>query len=243
MKKPAKYAVDPCNTFIKVQLKAIEELLYAKNGSSLNPSAVVSALQDIIKNNFTEKDIDKIPETLHLHLLSKDKKPKISACVGGKEASLAFTEKTFTGYLDYSLKEWGLDTPQVQTKETEAEVWGMDKNERIYCDPFLLFNTNPKNLMWNSQKQIEQFCIENPEWFEEDGHGYYFLFLEAIDGKEEFFRAFIQKDIYELGGKVIPKKDRKLKLCVYRGIHEKCSWIDCDHRIVVPATWRLTDYH
>ncbi len=171
---------------------------------------------------------NEVKETSHLRLISGGKNPKISACTGGPRASLAYASKSFPAHLDNDFKNWKLDTAQPATLETEAEVWEMHAKDGTFKEIFNSFNVDLKKLKFDSQEQIEKFCLENSSWLRTDGCGTFFLFEEEVEKKKEFFVA----DVYF-------SDDGRLLLNVDRLSYYSVWCASGRHRFVVPATFRL----
>lgn len=141
------------------------------------------------KNALKQTRITEITGNPYINLLSTEYNVIISECAGGAKTSLAHAEKTFY-YVDNNFKKWNLDTIQPTVEKTEVEIWEVSSRYANYSEIYNAFNTDLKNLKFNSQEQIEKFVYENWEkWLRPEGYGLLFLFSEMINNKEEFFIA------------------------------------------------------
>lgn len=134
-----------------------------------------------------------VTETSHLRLFSGGQEVMISACVGGTRASLAYADKTFTGYMDGDFKNWEIDTEQPATEAMLVLVYELHKDGNL-MDIYNSFNVHKETLAFRSQEQVEKFVIENCTWLQTGGGGTFFLFTEEVKGKEEFFVASVEFD-------------------------------------------------
>lgn len=142
-------------------------------------------------------------ENPYLRLISGGETISISACKGGKKASLIHAQKTFPGWVDPDFKHWGCNTPQPTTMKADVDVYKMynDANfKTLFSSLCLSLKHKPSfeelkkslkenKLIFKSQEQIEKFVQENKQWLCTDGYETFFLFTEEINGEEKFFVA------------------------------------------------------
>ncbi len=163
----------------------------------------------------------------YLRLISGGQTVTISACKGGARANIYNAKKIFSGYIDNNFENYGCNTPQPATEETEVLVYEMYNEDANFRTLFGSLGSDLKSLAFESQEQIVTFCKENKQWLRTDGLQTYFLFTEKVKDKEKFFVA----RVYFHAGKLEVSESYLLS-----GIWRSASNA---HRIVVPATKTL----
>lgn len=166
--------------------------------------------------------------TPHLRLISGNQNLTIGTCKGGPRASLAYADKTFTGYVDGDFKNWKLDNKQPATEETPVLVYEMHDQDGNFQTIYNSLGVDKKALAFKSQEQVEKFVSEHCLWLRTDGYGTFFLFTEVVDNKEEFFVARVGFDV-----------DGRLKVHVCRLSDDYVCPAGYRLRFVLPATRNL----
>jgi len=138
------------------------------------------------------------PKNPYLRLISGSETVTISACKGGKKANIYNAKKTFPGYIDSDFKGYGINLLQPATDKIEVDVHEMYNKDADFKTLFGSLSSDLKSLAFESQEQIEKFCLENKQWLRTDGYGTFFLFTEEVDGEEKFFVAYVFFDSGEL---------------------------------------------
>lgn len=168
------------------------------------------------------------PKNPYLRLISGGETVTISACKGGRWASLAHAHETFTAGVDPNFKNWGLDQSQPTTQKTDVEVYETYNKD---ADPRILFgslSSDLKSCAFDSQEQIETFCRENKKWLRKGGYATFFLFTEEVDGEEKFFVTDVYLD------------SDGLEVCVeHLSESADMCFASSAHRVMVPATKNL----
>ncbi len=132
-----------------------------------------------------------IQQTSHLRLVAPESGVlMIGACPGGPGASLAYAHKTFTRGVNPGFRTLKLDTPQPATEMTAVLVYELYDKDDTLLNIYSSFDINKKDLAFKSQKQIEKFVIQYYGLFQ-GKYEAFFLFTEKVNGKEEFFVAFV----------------------------------------------------
>jgi hypothetical protein len=151
----------------------------------------------------------------------------ISACKGGEKANIYNAKKTFPGCIDSNFKGYGINLPQPATTKAVLVVHEMYNKNADFKTLFGSLSSDLKSLAFESQEQIEKFCLENKQWLRTGGYGTFFLFTETVDGEEKFFVALV---FFHSG---------ELKVNVYH-LSRDIVWSPGNApRIVVPATKTL----
>lgn len=171
-------------------------------------------------------DFSRVPkQTNHLNLISGGCNLKISACNGGKRASLAHAQKTFNGFIGENIKKCKSNTnKQSSTEETLVLVYEMRNQDVDFMTIYNSFGLDKEKLAFESQAQIEMFVIEHREWLQNREFGNFFLFSEELNEKQEWFVAIVKIDqVGNLSAFRNPLSDKKK----WQGFYK--------HRFVIPA--------
>jgi hypothetical protein len=128
----------------------------------------------------------------YLRLISGGETVTISACKGGEKANIYNAKKTFPGCIDSNFKGYGINLPQPATTKADVVVYEMYNKNADFKTLFGSLSSDLKSLAFESQEQIEKFCLENKQWLRTDGYGTFFLFTETVDGEEKFFVALVR---------------------------------------------------
>ena len=152
--------------------------------------------------------------TSFLRLISGDKALVIDA-VDGTEI-LADANDVFK-YIDGDFKNWGADEKGPATKETPVNVHEMVK-DGTFAEMFSSLNPDVEKLFF-THHQIKNFVQKKSDWLRTDGYATFFTFKS----KGERFVAYV-----DFGS------DDRLRVYVYRFVHDDRWSAGSRHRIVVP---------
>lgn len=199
--------------YVKFQHDMLERVLKG----SVNPIELMNAQRPLIGQKSNP----------YLRLISGGQTVSISACKGGKKASLAHAGKTFPGYVDSDFKNYGINLTQPAAKKTDVDVYEMYNKNADFKTLFSSLSLDLKSLAFESQEQIEKFVQENEQWLRKDGYGTFFLFTEKINNEEKFFVA----SVYFFSDGLRVGVDHLSRGSVWIASNE--------HRLVLPATKSL----
>ena len=199
--------------YVKFQHDMLERVLKG----SVNPTELMNVQRPLIGQKSNP----------YLRLISGGETVTISTCKGGKKANIYNAKKTFPGYIDSDFKGYGINLPQPATTKTDVVVHEMYNKNADFKTLFGSLSSDLKSLAFESQEQIEKFCLENKQWLRTDGYGTFFLFTETVDGEEKFFVASVNFRSGELGVSVDHLSDGRVWYASFA------------HRIAVPATKTL----
>ncbi|MFT5359642.1 MAG: hypothetical protein ACI88L_000102 [Candidatus Paceibacteria bacterium] len=167
------------------------------------------------------------PKNPYLRLISGGQTVSIPACKGGENTNIYNAKKTFPGYIDSDFKGYGTNLPQPATEKTNVSVYEMYNKDADFKTLFGSLSSDLKSLAFESQEQIEEFCLENKKWLRTDGYGTFFLFTEEAEGEEKFFVADVDFGSSEL------------EVVVFHLSSDDVWDASNAHRIVTPATKHL----